>query len=63
MNEIDVFDEFDGGETIQQYKVGIYDDDKAYMMSLMNHINSDRGNPFLALALSACKQSGYIADR
>ena len=61
MNEIDVFDEFDGGETIQQYKVGIYEDDKAYMMSLMNHINSDRGNPFLALAFSGRDElQGYL---
>lgn len=64
LNEIDVFDEFgkfDGGETIQQYKVGIYDDDKAYMMSLMNHINSDRGNPFLALAFSGRDElQGYL---
>ncbi len=43
---------FHGGETIQQYKAGIYDEDKAYMISLMNHINSDRENPFLALAFS-----------
>ena len=32
--------------------MGIYDEDKAYMISLMNHINSDRENPFLAMAFS-----------
>ena len=41
-----------GGETIQQYKVGILDDDDRYMINLMNHINSDRDNPLFALAFS-----------
>ena len=41
-----------GGDTIRQYKVGIYDGDRAYMLSLMNYINSDSNNPLFALAFS-----------
>lgn len=45
-----------GGDTIRQYRVCIYDSDRAYMISLMNHINSDRENPIFALAFSGADE-------
>lgn len=45
-----------GGVTIQQYKIGICDEDESYMISLMSHINSDRDNPLFALAFSGGRE-------
>lgn len=38
---------------IRQYKIGIYDREQAYMMGLMNYINSDMDSPLYAIAFSS----------
>ena len=49
---------------MEQYKVGIYDEDASYMISLMNHINSDRENPMFALAFSTLEElHEYMSGR
>ncbi len=41
---------------IRQYKIGIYDSEQAYMMGLMDYINSDMGSPLYAVAFTTVEK-------
>ncbi|MGN0395515.1 MAG: hypothetical protein ACI4EF_09135 [Coprococcus sp.] len=48
---------------IKQYKIGIYDDEQAYMMGLMSYINSDMDSPLYAVAFSGMDKLEEYLDK
>ncbi len=52
------------GIVIRQHKIGIFDDEQAYMFGLMNYINSNTDSPLYAIAFSdAAKLEKYLEEK